>query len=71
MSALVDPTLKVQEDEDPRSGPNQSNPAGLTRGYNPYSSSGLGRKNLKKKDLRALSKWIELRNRVAQKPPEE
>jgi hypothetical protein len=38
----------------------QANPAGLKKGYDPYESGLLVKKQWKKKkDLRALSKWIE------------
>ena len=72
VTALVDPSLKIQDDDGPGNSAIQSNPKGLTKGYNPYSSGALGKTNWKKtKDLRQLSKWIELRKKVAQKPPEE
>lgn len=70
--ALVDPRLKVQDDEGgtPDS-PIQSNPKGLKVGYDPYSSGVLGKQSWKKtKDLRELSKWIELRKKTAAKKEE-
>jgi hypothetical protein len=68
LRALVDPNLDVQdEDEDPRN-PLVVNPKRLKTGYNPYNSGALGKQAWKKKkDLRELSKWIELRKKVAEK----
>jgi hypothetical protein len=41
------------------------NPAGLKKGYDPYESGLLDRKeHRKKRDLRALSAWIEARKRA-------
>jgi len=70
--ALVDPKLQIREDEDDPLSPAQSNPKGLKSGYNPYNSGALGKQSWKKKkDLRELSKWIELRKKMGQKPDEE
>jgi hypothetical protein len=64
LRALVDPRLQVKDDDDPL-GPIQSNPKGLKSGYNPYNSGALGKQaRRKKKDLRELSKWIELRKKT-------
>lgn len=65
MRALVDPKLNVVDDDNPMS-PIQSNPKGLKSGYNPYNSGALGKQSWKKKkNLRELSKWIELRKKIA------
>ena len=66
--ALVAPGLDVQEDpEDPLS-PVQNNTKGLKAGYNPYNSGALGKQSWKKKkDLRQLSKWIELKKKMDEK----
>jgi hypothetical protein len=66
--ALVAPGLDVQEDpEDPLS-PVQNNTKGLKSGYNPYNSGALGKQSWKKKkDLRQLSKWIELKKKMEDK----
>jgi len=65
--ALVDPRLQVKDDDDPLN-PIRSNPKGLKAGYNPYNSGTLGKQSWKrKKDLRELSKWIELRKKVTEK----
>jgi hypothetical protein len=64
MRALVDPKLNVVDEDNPLS-PIQSNPKGLKSGYNPYNSGALGKQSWKKKkNLRELSKWIELRKKV-------
>jgi len=40
----------------------------LTSGYNPYNSGALGKQSFKKKkNLKELSKWIELRKKAAEK----
>jgi len=70
--ALVDPSLGIEEDDDPTNSPIKSNPQGLNRGYNPYSSGALAKQTWKKKkNLKELSKWIELRKKLGEKPPEE
>lgn len=72
MRALVDPALVVNdEDEDPDN-PVTRNPKGLKSGYNPYNSGTLGKQSWKKKkNLRELSQWIELRKAMAQKKEDE
>jgi hypothetical protein len=66
--ALVDPRLQVKDDEDDPLNPVQSNPKGLKSGYNPYNSGALGKQSWKKKkNLKELSKWIELRKKIAGK----
>jgi len=68
--ALVDPTLKVEEEDLGGNNPVKSNPKGLTKGYNPYNSGALGKHDWKKKkDLHELSKWIEMRKKVQEKGP--
>ena len=69
--ALVDPRLQVKDDDDPRS-PIQSNSKGLKTGYNPYNSGALGKQSWKKKkDLRELSKWVELRKKLTDRKDEK
>jgi len=71
LRALVDPTLKVKDDDDDPSNPIKSNPKGLKTGYNPYNSGALGKQSWKKKkNLKELSKWIELRKKVGEKKDE-
>lgn len=58
---LNDDTLALTEDTDRGTVRRiQPNPAGIKKGYDPYDSGMLVKKQWKKKkDLRALSKWIE------------
>jgi hypothetical protein len=66
--ALVDPSLKIEDDDLRGNAPVQSNPKGLKKGYNPYDSGALGKAEWKKKkDLHQLSKWIELRKNLQHK----
>lgn len=70
--ALVDPRMQVAEDPDDPMSPAQSNPKGLKSGYNPYNSGALGKQSWKKKkNLRELSKWIELRKKLTDSKDEE
>ena len=70
--ALVDPNLQVADDPDDPLNPAQNNPKGLKSGYNPYNSGALGKQSWKKKkNLRELSKWIELRKKLGDKKDEE
>jgi hypothetical protein len=70
--ALVDPRLQVEDDDDDPLNPIRSNPKGLKTGYNPYNSGALGKQSFKKKkNLKELSKWIELRNKMSEKKDEE
>ena len=71
LRALADPNLQIKDDDDPMS-PIKSNPKGLKKGYNPYNSGVLGKQSWKKnKNLRELSKWVELRKKMAEKKPDE
>jgi hypothetical protein len=61
LRALVDPNLTVKDDDN-----DPLNPKGLKTGYNPYNSGALGKRRWKKKkNLKELSKWVELRNKMA------
>jgi hypothetical protein len=72
LSALVDPNLQVADDDDDPMSSIKSNPKGLKKGYNPYNSGVLGtERRKKKKNLRELSKWVELRKKMAEKKPDE
>jgi len=72
LRALVDPSLQIRDDEDDPLNPAQSNPKGLKTGYNPYNSGALEKQNWKRtKNLRELSKWIELRRKTAEKKGDE
>jgi hypothetical protein len=63
--ALDHPGLSVAEDEQKNNAPIQNNSKGLRLGYNPYESGLLPSKPAaKKRDLRELSKWLEMKKRV-------
>ena len=66
--ALVDPSLKVADESQDPLRSIQCNPTGLTAGYDPYDSGTLSKQSWKrKKDLRELSKWIDLRRKLGDK----
>ncbi|MCE3285619.1 MAG: hypothetical protein K0R70_1875 [Steroidobacteraceae bacterium] len=66
LRALIDPGLDVQDEQENPLSPVQSNTKGLKTGYNPYNSGALGKQAWKKKkDLRRLSKWIELKKKMS------
>jgi hypothetical protein len=70
--ALVDPSLELKDDDDDPTNPIKSNPKGLKSGYNPYNSGALGKSTWKKKkNLKELSKWIELRKKLTEKKGDE
>ena len=60
---LDDPTLAITDDFAQKTNRLvQQNPAGMKKGYDPYDSGLLNKKQFKKKkDLRKLSEWIESR----------
>jgi hypothetical protein len=70
--ALTHHGLSIVEDEPPPNAPIRQNPKGLRVGYNPYESGMLAKKEWKpKRDLRELSKWIETRKKLDQKPSDD
>jgi hypothetical protein len=70
--ALTHHGLSIVEEEPPANAPIRQNPKGLRVGYNPYESGMLTNKGRKQKvDLRELSKWIEAKKKLNQRPPEE
>jgi hypothetical protein len=70
--ALDNPTLAFAEEEPPTNAPIQNNAKGARLGYNPYESGLLQRKATgPKRDLRELSKWIEMKKRVGDKTRDE
>ncbi|MCJ7451585.1 MAG: hypothetical protein MUO39_03805 [Steroidobacteraceae bacterium] len=70
--ALVDPRLDVLEEDASADNPTAVNPKRLKTGYNPYNSGALGKQTWKKKkNLQELSKWIELRKKMADKKGDE
>lgn len=66
--ALAVANLVLVDDEPPPSEKKVGlNKRGVKQGYNPYDSGMLKKDKYKKvKDLRALSKWIEMQNKPAQ-----
>jgi hypothetical protein len=72
LRALVNPALQVKDDDEDPLNPIRSNPKGLKSGYNPYNSGALGKQSFKKKkNLKELSKWIELRKKLGEKKDTE
>ncbi|MFO1406254.1 MAG: hypothetical protein U1F08_01840 [Steroidobacteraceae bacterium] len=70
VGALVDPKLELARDADDVEDPRKPSTTRLQRGYNPYNSGALGKQEWKKKkDLRELGRWIELRRKLGEKPP--
>jgi hypothetical protein len=67
LRALTDPKLQLREDDGPTN-PAEPNPKRLKSGYDPYDSGTLGKAGRKTtRNLRELSKWIELRRKMATK----
>lgn len=63
--ALTHHGLSIVDDEPPANAPIRQNPKGLRVGYNPYQSGLLAKKEWKpKRDLRELSKWIEMKKKL-------
>lgn len=68
-SALAHPGLAIADEEPQANAPIRPNPKGLRLGYNPYESGMLAKKDRKKKvDLEQLSKVIELKRKMKDKP---
>jgi hypothetical protein len=62
---LEHPALSIIDDEPPASQTLRTNLKGLQTGYNPYDSGQLGGKAARKpRDMRELSRWIELRKKI-------
>ena len=62
---LEHPALSIVDDDPPDSPTIRTNVKGLRTGYNPYDSGQLAGKTTRKpRDMRELSKWIELRKRL-------
>jgi len=68
---LDHPTLELSEERGPHAGL-KMNRNGLTVGYDPYRSGAHGKEAWRKrKDLRALSKWIQLKKTLALRPEDK
>jgi hypothetical protein len=64
--ALEHPGLSMMDEEPAANAPIRNNPGGLRMGYNPYESGLLAKKQWKKKrDLNELSKWLEMKRKLA------
>jgi hypothetical protein len=62
---LEHPALSIVDDAPPDSPTIRTNVTGLRTGYNPYDSGQLAGKVARKpRDMRELSKWIELRKKL-------
>ena len=63
MRLLEDPSLAISDDDaQDAMRPVKQNPQGVKKGYDPYDSGMLAKKQpRKKKDLRRLSSWIKSR----------
>lgn len=71
LRALAHPGLSLMDDAPAPEAAVVRNDRGLKLGYNPYQSGVLPDKPTKKKrDMRELSKWIELKNKI-RRPGEE
>jgi hypothetical protein len=69
---LVDPGMDVLDDPGTPDNPRVVNPKLLKTGYNPYDSGALGKQTWKKKkNLQELSRWIDLRKKLADKTDDE
>jgi hypothetical protein len=69
--ALTHPGLSIMEDEAPTNAPIRPNPKGLRLGYNPYESGMLAKPQRKRKvDLEQLSKVLELKRKLKDRPQE-
>jgi len=73
MRALVDPKLNIVDESDVLNPPPYAEPSTTIKsGYNPYNSGALAKDSWKKKkDLRQLSKWIELRKKMTEKKDDD
>lgn len=69
--ALVDPSLDIADENADPANPLKADPKALKTGYNPYNSGALGKQTWRKrKNLRELSQWIELRKKMSGKKDE-
>jgi hypothetical protein len=70
--ALSEPGLEVADDPASPNAPVKANPDALKSGYNPYNSGTLGKQEWKKKkNLKQLSEWIELKKKMDKKPRDD
>jgi hypothetical protein len=70
MKKLENPGLSLADDAPTPFDKVKPNPQGVVKGYNPYDSGKLGRTGpppKKKKDLRKLSDWLQLKKQAENK----
>jgi hypothetical protein len=66
--AMAHPGLAIADEDPPANVAIHNNPKGLRQGYNPYESGLLANKERKpKRNLRELSRWIDLKRKLNQK----
>jgi hypothetical protein len=73
MKKLENPGLSLADDAPTPFDKVKPNPQGVVKGYNPYDSGKLGRTGPppKKKDLRKLSDWLQLKKQAENNGPDE
>jgi len=73
MSALLSSSLAISEDDELPAGPGGDGTAQRGPSFDPYERDGVARKPQRgrKKDLKQLSEWIELRKKVGAKKADE
>jgi hypothetical protein len=73
MKKLENPGLSLADDAPTPFDKVKPNPQGVVKGYNPYDSGKLGRSGPppKKKDLRKLGDWLELKKQAENKGPDD
>jgi hypothetical protein len=73
MKKLENPGLSLADDAPTPFDKVKPNPQGVVKGYNPYDSGKLGRTGPppKKKDLRKLSDWLQLKKQAENKGPDD
>jgi hypothetical protein len=73
MKKLENPGLSLADDAPTPFDKVKPNPQGVVKGYNPYDSGKLGRTGPppKKKDLRKLSDWLQLKKQADNNGPDD
>ena len=73
MKRLENPGLSLADDAPTPFDKVKPNPLGVVKGYNPYDSGKLARAGLppKKKDLRKLGDWLQLKKQAATKKDDD
>ncbi len=73
MKRLENPGLSLAEDAPTPFDKVKPNPLGMVKGYNPYDSGKLARPGVppKKKDLRKLGDWLQLKKQAATKKDDD